>query len=375
MAERLAERAAVHRVFRKALLVGIVELPEARRALVEHPAPVGADLVHHLRLETEAAERLQFVKAHVGRLDFHHSVVEDDVLQHGVALGSVEVAPGETKHVRVARELGVERAVVLQEVHKRALLGVPEKRHDLGAQFLRAGAPGVRAGTLDRVRHVGECLERLHEQHLLEARHAAGVVQRLRRPVDEHPVAVAVAGASVRVESRNREVHQRNHPVEHLLEEEAVARVLVVLAHRHEPVERVVHDLVDVHHHGVAAALVEERVLAEVLRAEEIVAHQVALARVAAPRPAVALRALDEDLARRDLERARGDVPDAVDERVGATERTGARKRTQLLVHRHPAHRGTVHRNHLHVAPAARHGGAERLARPDVEDLPLVGTV
>ena len=260
-------------------------------------------------------------------------------------------------------------------MHERALPVTPEKRHDLRTELRRPRTVRRHIAASDRIGHVRQRLQRLHQQHLLETRYAAGVVQRLGRPVDEHPVARPVVRTPIGVEPPDREVHQRDHAIVNLLQEDAVACVEVVFANGQEPVERIVHYLVDVHHDRIAAALVEERVLGESAIAEKVIAHEIALPRIAAPRPAVALCALDVDLASRKLQRPRRHLPDAVQPFVRAAERTDARKRAKLLVHRHAFNRHAVFGNNVHVAPAARHLEPLLAARLGIDIFPLVGAI
>ena len=67
---------------------------------------------------------------------------------------------------------------------------------------------------------------------------------------------------------------------------------------------------------------------------EEVGGHVHALARVAAPHPAVALDAVEVELPRRQVQRIRRDIPDAVDFLVVAPKRPTVFKRKILAFHR-----------------------------------------
>ncbi len=133
VAQAPPERPTVHGVDGVARLGRVVELPEARRAVVEHAAPVGADLIQDVRLAADRTERLQFVEAHVGRLDRQDVLAEDPVRDGPFAARLVEVAVEEAEHVRVLGELGALPSVPVEGVDERAAFFAPERRHDLRA--------------------------------------------------------------------------------------------------------------------------------------------------------------------------------------------------------------------------------------------------
>ena len=156
-------------------------------------------------------------------------------------------------------------------------------------------------------------------------------------PVDENPVVRLSLGHTLVIGTFQHIVHHRLHAGPHLAHEGLVARILVVVQHRLEPIERVVHDGVDVGCHGVLAAQLTDGAL-HTLRVEaQIVVHQVRLYGIARPCPAVALDAVHEELARRQVHRVGCHVPNLVQFLVVTTERTRAAliEGCKLIVHQH----------------------------------------
>ena len=156
-------------------------------------------------------------------------------------------------------------------------------------------------------------------------------------PIYEDPVVGLSLSHALVVGTAQAVVHQRHHAWPHLADESCIACVLIVVEHRLEPVERVVHDGVDVGRHGVLAAQLADGAL-DAFRVEaQVVVHQIRLDGIARPGPAVALDAVHEELARRQVHRVGSHLPDAVQLVIGAAE--GARVREVVwgifVVHQH----------------------------------------
>ena len=141
-------------------------------------------------------------------------------------------------------------------------------------------------------------------------------------PIDEYPVIGLSLGHPVSVQPFFNVVHHRHHAWPHFAHEVCVGSILIVVEDGFEPVERIVHDGVDVGGDGVFAAQLTDGAL-DALRVEaQIVVHQVRLDGIARPRPAVALDAVHEELACGEVHRVGCHIPDAVDAVVRASERT-----------------------------------------------------
>ena len=182
----------------------------------------------------------------------------------------------------------------------------------------------------------GHGLEGLAEQDLLKAQRAA-LVHREVHPVDENPVVGLSFGHALAVSAAQHIVHQRHHAGPHLTHKILVARVLVIVGNRLEPVERVVHDGVDVGGDGVFAAQLADGALHAFRVEVQVVVHQVRLDGVARPRPAVALDAVHKKFAGGQVHRIGADLPDTVQLVIVATERTRTAfiEGSVFVVHQH----------------------------------------
>ena len=79
-----------------------------------------------------------------------------------------------------------------------------------------------------------------------------------------------------------------------------------------KPIERIIHNAVQVHFDGVFAAKRPDSVAAAFVIAIDIVIHQKALDGISAPYPMVALDALDEYFAACQFQRVNRNIPDTV---------------------------------------------------------------
>ena len=165
-------------------------------------------------------------------------------------------------------------------------------------------------------------LETLAEKELFEA-YDATLVHREIDPIDEDPVIGLTDGPTLR-ETAQAVVHEGEHARIHLADEVAVARVLIIVIDRLEPVEGVVEDGVDVRRDGIFAAQLTDGALHRVAVEAQVIVHQIGLNGIARPGPAVALDAVHHEFARGEVHRVSADLPDAVQFLVGTFERTAA---------------------------------------------------
>ena len=193
-------------------------------------------------------------------------------------------------------------------------------------------------------------LEALAEKDLLEADDAA-FVHREIDPVDEDPIVGLTDGPTLR-EAAQAVVHEGEHARIHLADEVAVARVLVVVIDRLEPVEGIVEDGVDVGRDGILAAQLTDGTLHCVAVEAQVIVHQIGLNSIARPSPAVTLDAVHHEFACGEVHRVSSDLPDAVQFLVGTFERTTACEvlRQIFVLHADAFDRHPLGKHDLHEA-------------------------
>ena len=355
-----------------AAVLWVVFLPEAGCALAEHSSPVLAHLFCHLGLLAHLAKCLKLVETHVGSGDSLHLGVEHHALHHGLTVFVAQVAVDHGEHVGELCYLAVHLAV-LDGVHERLAAVVPECGLQLVAQSLcqlmvtlcLCGVFLCGDATLRRVflhvvaqqrRAQLHGLQRLAHQNLLEAQSAA-LVHGEVHPVHENPVVGLAFCHSVGVGAAQHVLHHGLHPRVYLAHKGDVAGVHVVVVNRLKPVERVVHDGVDVRRHGVLAPELADGALHAFGVEPQVVVHQIRLYGIARPCPAVALYAVNEELAGGEVHGVGTHLPYPVQQVVAAAETAAALgvERSVLVVHCQVAVAQVAVDFHINVAEGFRH--------------------
>ena len=89
--------------------------------------------------------------------------------------------------------------------------------------------------------------------------------------------------------------------------------MIVIFPNAHDPIERIVGNGIDVHGHRLRAAQDPQRAADDVVVVHQIIIDEKALIGVPAPYPAVALNPVEKALARIQVQRIGGHLPDFVD--------------------------------------------------------------
>lgn len=189
-------------------------------------------------------------------------------------------------------------------MNKPAPFSVPERAEDAFEQLRR------QSRVLALVRRIAErsCEERnrLHapaQQQLLGGERAAALH---RRPVDEHPILRTAFHHAFLVAPFQAERHQAQHVAVDGADEGQVSRIHIIVVQTDEPVERVVHNRVDMDFDRILPPQRDQRPFGHVLFEKDVVVEEESEVGVAAPNPTVALHPVIQKLPHVHVQRMRG---------------------------------------------------------------------
>ena len=256
-------------------------------------------------------------------------------------IGGKAIENGE--HIGELGDLCVQ-ASVLKGVEEGVVLIAPKGLSDFFAKGSGKGGVVRKADRAGKpLRTLCHDFERLEEENLFEAERAPLVHGKVS-PVHKDPVVGLALGHAIGIGTAEHIVHQRHHLWPHFADKGKVTRIVIVVGDGLKPVERIVHDGVDMGGDGVFSAQLSDGALHTFAVEVQVVVHQVRLNGVTAPHPAVALNPVTEEFAGRQVKGIGADIPDTVQLIVGTAERPALLriKKRIFVIHRHIAKVGIV---------------------------------
>jgi len=327
-----AVRPAVHCQVLGTAVFRVVFFPERGSALLEHATPIGSDFLQHVVGFTHGAHGFQFVETHVGRGNLQDTVVKDDPLFDPFLLRFVQVIEKDGEHVGVTGHGRILLAID-PGVNEGLLVGVPEIGHeafpDPVGQLLVAG---LFSGFFEQVGAQGHGFQAAAEKQLFEA-DLPFFLQIAVGPVNKYPVAGLAFQQATVVATAQDIVHQAHHTGIHQGDKVLVTGVLIIVVEADKPIHGVVHDGVEVTGHRILPPEVLHGTLHSGIIVKEVIVHQVALAGIARPGPAVTFDAVDKELSGRQVHGIGTHLPDFVEQVVVTAEGALVRDRAVFVEH------------------------------------------